>query len=207
MSALPTHEEGLALHERLLTDDPTATSDFIVAFLAPLAAFLHHQLPHLDPHLCQEAAEDALLALVKKPTSYNPLRKKLNGYLVMSARGDLNNRLRREKKHQQNRQSFHLVEVDAESGKSLQSEETPILQMIHHEEQRSQREFLERCRRQLSPEEQVCLDLLLQGKGQRAELVAALGWMHLSAAEQELQVKRIKDRVKKRLKRAGGPPL
>ena len=45
-----------------------------------------------------EAAEDAILALIRKPESYSPERQTLEVYLRMSARGDLRNLLAKERR-------------------------------------------------------------------------------------------------------------
>lgn len=84
------------LHQRLLAgDDPTAVSDCIAAHLEPLTAWLLDRNPILDPHLCEEASEEALLALVKEPAKYQSDLLELDSYLRLAASRDLLNLLRR----------------------------------------------------------------------------------------------------------------
>src|SRR5258708_39900453 len=105
MSLIPDHPpseaEAIVLYARLLAQDPTAPADIALAFLHPLASWLPIVYPDLDEHLYQTAAEDALLTLIKQPTAYRPERQTLNVYLRLSARGDLLNLQRTERRHRE----------------------------------------------------------------------------------------------------------
>ena len=57
----------------------------------------------------------------------------------------------------------------------------------------------------LSAGEAAALELLRQGERKTAPYAAVLGITDLPEAEQRQQVKRVKDKLKKRLERAGGP--
>src|SRR4051794_5298532 len=85
-----------SLHRRLVAGDATAPAELALRFLDPLIAWLRGR-NRVPQEVCVEAAEDAWLALVKSPTTYDPARgKSLEAYLRMSAQGDLANLLRRE---------------------------------------------------------------------------------------------------------------
>src|SRR5262249_32266566 len=96
-----TQPDSLQLHQRLLEHDPTAANDLIGAYLDLLVGWLGETDARVAPDLRLEAAEDALLALIRKPESYCPERQALEVYLRMSARGDLRNRLQKERRHQE----------------------------------------------------------------------------------------------------------
>src|SRR6266446_216030 len=100
---LISQEEELALYRRLLDGDVTASADLAKGFLEPLIAWLVGRNSSKVPKdLCVEAAEDAVIALVKSPASFKPARRmRLFAYLRMSAQGDLRNILRREGRERQ----------------------------------------------------------------------------------------------------------
>src|SRR6266850_1752361 len=111
-------EEARTLYERLLTDDPTAPSDLAVAYLDRLTEWLikHNRV---DPDDCATAAGEAILALIRKPKTYNPERQTLEVYLRISALGDLKNLLRSERRHSKRRADWEAVELSSEVGKYL----------------------------------------------------------------------------------------
>src|SRR5438128_2056849 len=89
----PTQQESLQLHQRLLAGDPTAPNDLAVAYLEPLVAWLGEADARAPLEVHIEAAEDALLALIRNPHSYSSDLQTLEVYLRMSARGDVRNLL------------------------------------------------------------------------------------------------------------------
>src|SRR4051794_12860022 len=101
----PSAEAGRQIHRRLLESDPTASSDLAAVFLEPLIGWLDANNPSLHPHWVVEAAEDAILSLIRDPNSYHPQESDLESYLRMSAQGDLRNLLHRESRHHAGRKS------------------------------------------------------------------------------------------------------
>jgi hypothetical protein len=55
--------------------------------------------------------------------------------------------------------------------------------------------------------ERIALEMWLEGERNTAPLAVALGLAHLSPSNQRREVKRFKDRLRKRLERAVGAPL
>jgi RNA polymerase sigma factor (sigma-70 family) len=201
--------EHRELYRRLLEGDALAPADLAEAFLDQLAGELQRFNPQQDPHLCTEAAVDAILALIKNPRSYDPARgTSLAGYLRMSARGDLQNRLRKERRHSDRRADLEAVELSPTGGKYLQDGEAdPIHILIGREELE---EMIARIPTvpaavldELTEQERVVLSLIRQGQRKTEVYARALGIDGLPVAEQRQVVKRLKDRVQKRLQRAG----
>ena len=116
---LISEEDEQALHQRLIDHDLTAFDDLARIFLDSLIAWLvDTNSADIAEELCVEAAEDALIALVKSPSSFDRARKKrLADYLRMSAQGDLRNILQREGRHR--KKCLHEVELSSVSGKYL----------------------------------------------------------------------------------------
>ena len=202
----PSPKEALKIHQRLLDpDDLPASNDLAVAFLEPLRAWLAKTHGGVDPEIRDEAAEEAILALIRNPRSYHPEQLGLEEYLRMSAQGDLRNILRKERKHHQKRVPWESVELSPEAGKYLGREDDPTLRLrIAEEVEENAGTVPESVRQGLSEAETRVLELLLQKERRTARYAEALGILHLSPEEQEREVKRVKDRLKKRLERAGG---
>lgn len=209
-SALPSPEAARALHQRLLDGDPVASSDLAVAYLDWLAAWLARTNPRDERHLCDTAAEDAILGLSKRPAAYDPERLGLEAYLRMAATRDLQNLRSRERRHSRHRADLDAVELSPDAGKYLWDEAGDPARIVERREEAMANETvlaprLAAAREGLSEAEAWALELLRQGERKTAPYAAALGITHLPLAEQRQQVKRVKDKLKKRLERAGGP--
>lgn len=201
----PTQQDALALHQRLLAQDPTAGNDLADAYLERLVVWLGGTAPSVFEDMRLEAAEDALLALIRKPESYSPALQTLEVYLRLSARGDLRNLLSKERRQNKGRVPWVRVELLPDGGKYLERNDDPALPLRLAEEKQSRLSTLpEAVRRRLSATDLSALELMLQKERRNAVYAELYGLLHLPAAEQERTVKRHKDRLKKVLKRAGG---
>lgn len=203
----PTPQEALALHQRLLAPDPTAANDLAEAYLERLVVWLGETNPNVPEDVRLEAAEDALLALIRKPESYSPQRQTLEVYLRLSARGDLRNLLRKERRHHQGRVSWEGVELLPNAGKYVGREEDPSLPLRLAEEKLNGADAIpESVRQRLSETDLHALELILRKERRLTEFAALYGLQHLPPEEQARTVKRHKDRLKKMLQRAGRKP-
>jgi hypothetical protein len=202
-----SREEELALHRRLMDRDPTAPADLATMFLDQLISWLlEHNRSSIPEEMCIEAATDAWEALVKSPASFNPdRRKRLGAYLRMSAQGDLKNILQREMRHRQNRMSLEDVELSAQGGKYLAKEDDPSLPLqIREESGKAVVQVVMPARDGLTDAEAQALDLLLQGEKKTHVFALALGIGHLPKKAKQQEVKRVKDKLKKRMQRGIG---
>lgn len=200
----PTPERALDIHARLRQGDPVASADLAAAFLVPLAALVERKNPRIDPHLCGEAAEDAILSLIKNPSSYNPERAPLEAYLRMSAQGDLRNLLQRERRHASRRVGIEAVELFATDRNPLAEDADPARAIDRAEEARTpmRLQFPDKVRASLNHEEERVLWLIGIGERSTEAFASVLGITHLPQETQRQEVKRVKDRLKRRLKRA-----
>ncbi len=203
----PTQQDALALHQRLLTHDPTAGNDLATAFLERLVVWLGETDPSVSEDIRLEAAEDAILALIRKPESYSPELQTLEVYLRMSARGDLRNLLSKERRQNKGRVPWIGVELLRDGGKYLGRNDDPALPLRLAEEQQNILSTIpDAVRGRLSETDLHALELIVQKERRHAVYAELYGLLHLPAEEQERTVKRHKDRLKKVLKRAGGKP-
>ncbi len=202
LSSADEHE----LHQRLLAGNPVAPSDLAVAYLGYLVRYLRDRNPAIDDEFCQTAAEDALMALSKRPHSYDPARKSLVGYLRMSAQGDLLNLLAGERRHRSRQAQLEAVELSRVVGKELGDDTYDPAVMVEARESvnevvRQRQAVPVGMIRGLTPGEIMALQLLTEGERRTPAFAQALGITALPLAEQRHEVKRVKDRLKKRLER------
>jgi RNA polymerase sigma-70 factor (ECF subfamily) len=196
----PAREEGLALHLHLIDQNPVAAADVCRAYLNPLVDWLAAKFADVDPDLRQTAAHDALMAYVQSPQAYDPARADLASYLRMASRWDLANLRKSEGRHQRGRVGWAVVEDGAEGG-NLSGAGNPALQLERAEESQQGRAFLEAVMADFTGEERQVLTLMLAGERKTGVFAAVIGVAGLPAVDQEREVKRVKDRIKKRLER------
>jgi hypothetical protein len=183
-------EEVLSrLNKRLVDGDPTATAEAIETLLGPLTEELTEKnSKRVDPHMLQDAAEDALLKYVKNPTMYRPSRLGLFGYLTMAAQGDLKNELAKLERRRKNEKPLKNVEVEDRRGNE-EVEDPDLgsgLEKIFDD-----------------PRDLEIARLIADKERSTVRYAAVLGLSDRPAEEQRREVKREKDRVKKRMQRDG----
>jgi hypothetical protein len=200
---LLSEEEERSLHQRLVEGDVTASADLARLFLDHLIDWLVKKNSSRVPEeFCAEAAAEALIALVKSPTSFTATcEKRLAAYLRMSAQADLRNILRREGRHYKNRIRLEDVELSTEAGKYLGVDDDPLRSLERQEESAKAATVVAPVREGLSEAESRALDLMLHGERKTAVFAEALGIGHLPISAQRTEVKRTKDKLKKRIKR------
>jgi hypothetical protein len=195
-------EDALRLYQGLRDRDPTAAADFAAAFLRPLVDWLESRNPSVDPAAWAEAAGEAIVHFLNHLTTYDPHRLGLEAYLRMAAQRDLLNVLRKEWRHQKNRTSWQkVVDLEEDEGKYLGREEDPSLP-LQIEEARQKQRPPEGVWRQMTAVERRVWEEMEQGEHRQEVFAAILGVGHLPVAEQEREVKRVKDRLKRRVQRA-----
>jgi hypothetical protein len=123
----------------------------------------------------------------------------------MSAQADLKNILRREGRHRRHH-SLEAVALSPQAGKYLGREDDPALPLqIHEESTRAASQVVELCRDDSTDREVRALDLILQGERKTSVFAEALGIGDLPEGTQRAMVKRVKDKLKKRMKRGADP--
>ena len=187
------HQSAATYLERLRQGDPVAPADFAEAVLPLLLDALQRYCPQSDDHFRIDAAHRTILDLIKKPESYQPERGlNLLAYLVMAARGDLLNLEARERRQFRKRQTQDCVELPAAEGNSLEDEAD--LSFDHP--------GVAAAIRDLSEQDRQVWELMRDGQRRTEPYAAILGIADCSIDEQRRAVKRAKDRIIKRLKRA-----
>jgi hypothetical protein len=177
------------------------------AYLEALVIWLGKTDPGAPEDIRVEAAGDAIIALIRNPESYSPERQTLEVYLRMSARGDLLHLLRKERRHTRGRKSWNSVELSPDAGKYLGRDDDPSLQIRLAEEMQSILSAIPASvRKRLSAADLRAMELMVLEERRNSVYAELFGLLDLPLDEQDREVKRRKDRLKKVLKRAGRKP-
>lgn len=192
------NEEFLqTLNERLLNDDVIAPAQFAEAALNLLLPTLERKWPKLsDESVLIEAANDAILFHIKNPQKYDPTKASVSGYLTMIADRDLKNSLAKRKRQKKREMAIDDVELLKFPGnKDYESE---ILSRTQVEE------LMPKIKEAFpDPVDQQLLELVINRVRETAEYAKVLAIENSPVEEQRREVKKAKDRIKKRLSRLG----
>lgn len=191
----PSESESARLTTTLFDGVPTSADAIVVAFLRPLVAHLCRRYPRVPLELCESAAEDAIFDVIRHPGRYKPGLLDLGGYLRMAAAGDLENLRQREARQTRGQFPLDSVVEPADRGNTSAGEpDGPSW---------SDPRLLAEIAR-LDSAERVAYELWRGGERSTAAFARALGLTHLPPDELAHEVRRVKERVKTRLKRAVG---
>lgn len=192
---VPDHE----LHRLLLNGDPTAPARIVERHLDRLIERLSARFPNV-PDLVEDAVSQALTAYVMNPQIYNPDLSPLFNFLIMAADRDLRNLLAAEKR----RLKHEVVELDADVALDEPGTEYLADERANPERLDLDQDELEARIQQVLPDprDQKMLALMVEGERHTEAFAQILGITSLPLAEQRAVVKRHKDRIKQRLRRA-----
>lgn len=200
---LLSREQEQGLRGQLCAEDVVGASFLFRVYYLPLVEWLRERNRRLDNGLLEEAAEQAITALIADPRTYNPERCDLFGYLRLAAAGDLKNLLRKEGRHHRHRKPWNVVEKAEADGNGFGEIEGPPALLQQAEEALAADEFLRTCSSGWTAEEKQVLELMRCGETTTEALARVLGIEDLPFAEQQETANRVKDRLLKRLQREG----
>lgn len=192
------------LHGRLLEGDLTAPAELAELVLEPLTTRLRAGFPYIpDPVMIDDAVVDSVLSYAERPGQFDPAKRGLLGYLQMSAEGDLKNALQARGRRQRRERSLDLVELhlDRRNRVSMASEpsSTPEEEVVS---QLAGRRLMAQARAAAeTPEDASVLELMIAGERRTDRFAEALGLAGLSPDQRRREVKRHKDRLRKRIER------
>lgn len=186
-------EIGYALHSRLLVERGLVAEQISELFLPLVKNALSRKFPRLnDPHLIQIAANDAVMAYLRRPENFDPAKSSLIAWLYLDARSNLLNLLEGQKRVERRRseieQTLFVNDGANDPERALIEGESPVIKTV--------RETITDLR------DQEMVVLLAEGERETARFAEILEIEHISAIEQAVIVKRHKDRLKAALRRA-----
>lgn len=184
------------IHRRIVQGDPTAPAELAQHALPQMQSHLKQcRFDIKDPDLIDDAAIDALMSYIKNPGSYQQHKRKLLGYLNMSAEGDLRNALAKADRRRKRERRDESVELRSLAGNKDNADD-----------QVERNDRVDSKLKSLFPDlrDQQLAELIVEGVRSTDSFAEVLGIRHLDLEEQRREVKRHKDRIKKILKRKGG---
>jgi RNA polymerase sigma-70 factor (ECF subfamily) len=200
-------ERDLQLHHALLGGSTTASGQLMEEYLPELDRRLRRRHPEVrDDTMIWDAATDALFGYVQAPEKYDPTKLSLPSYLIMAANGDLLNAIQKERRRTSRLVSLDAVADDDPGRKRFQEpgveDEIDLDRLV---DDPARRAVLRRVLAEFTdPRDRRLLWLLVEGERRTEPYAAILGITHLDIEEQRRIVKRNKDRIDKRIKRAKG---
>jgi RNA polymerase sigma-70 factor, ECF subfamily len=192
------------IHQRILQDDATAFAELCEAVLPVLVKFLQARCSEPDSHLCESTAIDCLLQYYQTPKIYNPDQISLFAYLRMAARYDLMSAVSQEQRlHQRMTNLDELAEGPHTLKDETRDSQIALDDLLQRHTDWSFAEITQALEANLDPLEKRCLWLMLEGVRENVRYVEALGLAEMDETEQRAEVKRVKDRLVKKLQRFG----
>jgi DNA-directed RNA polymerase specialized sigma24 family protein len=189
----PADDELLEAWRRLVAD-PTEFGPFAELVLDPLAAAMARQFPTTDPDEAHSAAADTLMWFGLNASRYEPGRSPLAAFLRMVARGRMINLRGAGRRHREGKIPWDAVEHDLPGRNDPADDDHPSFDSP----------ALRDATANLSDADRRVVEMMKDGERRTAAFSAVLGFTDLPPDEQEREVKRAKDRIKARLKRAVG---
>ena len=190
------------IHKRLCEGDLTAFAELAEEVMESLVEKLSRKYPNLrDPDLPTEAVADALMDYSKRPKQFDPTRRSLFGFLVMAAEGDLKNALARIARRRDKEIQLEPVEVDECGGNTIDRTSELDERIDFERILDSLNELLD------DPKDRAVVKLMMEGERATEVFAQVLELEALSEDQQRTEVKKNKDRIKKRLQRHHGDIL
>lgn len=187
-----------ALHCRLVAGDPTAPTDLAERYLGPLLAWLRRCHPREDDALLSDIATDLILDLGERPERYDADKRSLTGYLRMAANRDVLNARQSEHRRVAHLAPLARVELQPPARNSTQAGTSDPADTVADA---PDDERIRAMRTHFNDRDWAVAELQLEGERSTARYAAVLGLADRPEEEQKREVKRAKDRVKKRLQR------
>lgn len=184
-------QQSISLHNRLLDGDVTAPAELAELFLPLLTGYLSNRFRNLsNPHAIDTAVIDCVMNYLQRPEQYDSQKATLFNYLKLASRRDLINLLNQEKL------PAYSVELDdGEREYSIEKyHERPLEDNILQKHSPTW-DLISK----LLPKavDQEILFMMMDGVRETAEYAFILNINNLSRFDQEVIVKRHKDRIKK----------
>ncbi|NOJ78078.1 sigma-70 family RNA polymerase sigma factor [Myxococcus xanthus] len=189
---IPTRDEDVALHARILQRESVANVDAFAVFVDPLIAAVKYARG-CTHEMARDAAIDVLLDYLEAPERFDPQRGRLFSYLAQSAKNTVTDWQRSATRRQAREEKFGLLfELMGRSPKECLEQSAEVKRVVERIEQSD-----------LSQVDRAFLGLMLQGERSTQRFAEVLGLGALPAVDIQREVKRNRDRILKWLVRFG----
>lgn len=195
------------IHQRIVSGNPTAFSELCEQILDYLVDhLLKQEAGRNNEALCVEVATDTLLKYEQNPDKYNPSKGlSLVGYLRMDARGDLKNALDKEIRRSKKLVAFEDPDVAERIGsRNYVQEATELDEWAEELTGQTAIDLIKELEDELDDiEKRIVAAWIIDGKRDTESIAEILGITGQSIDYQRDEVKKAKDRLKKKLTRFG----
>lgn len=191
----PTDEKTLV--EMLFRRDDTVIPRILDFYGYELTAVLSRKYGR-DIIIVQDVVTDSIIQLWQNPEKYDPTKSSLKTFLARDVEYDLLNALEKEKRQ---KESAILVELEPNT-RNIETGEDPTQLVFSETVEVNVRRFLA----SIFPnalDQQLAWLIEIEQIRETSLFAEELEITHLSLQDQELEVKRTKDRIKAQLKRKG----
>lgn len=195
--------EEIELHKQIQSGDDLAFAKLCDKYLEPTIKKVRNfnwQINSLDGTLIPEVVIDSFYGYFYNPNKFNPEKQTLEKFLVIDAEGDLKNAWAKQKRYQNKNEIIKdAVELDEQFGKSetgkVKNLNTPSQILINNEASK----ILESELKKLFDDKKdiEMANLILEKERETSVYAKVLEITHLEFDEQQEEVKRNKDRIKK----------
>jgi RNA polymerase sigma-70 factor (ECF subfamily) len=194
---IPSYESGL--HLRLITRSPTAPAElfYYITNKNNIISLFQRMYPKIDKEELWDIVTDAILGIIDEPDKYKPQKGSLLSFIKMDIEGDIKNFLaKRERREKKGKITVELCEI---TGNTVERIDSPEDQLI----KRETLDQLHRTVNRIFPDDadREMADLILEGERKTEIFAKILKITDWPIEKQEREVKRHKDRIKKRMKR------
>ena len=199
--------DEIELHKLIQSGDDLAFAKLCDKYLEPTIKKVRHfnwQMHLSDSSLITEVVIDSFYGYLYNPDKFNPEKQTLEKFLVIDAEGDLKNVWAKKKRHQQKFEVIkNEVEVEEQFGNSeaekIRNLNTPSQIMIDKE---ADGILNAEVKKHFDSERDIEMaNLILARERDTSVYAGVLEITHLNFKEQQQEVKRNKDRIKKVLDR------
>ena len=200
----PSRDWQDRIHQRILHNDSTAFAELCEAALPVLVKFLQRSFSDQDGYLCESTAIDCLLKYYQKPKTYNPKQISLFAYLRMAARYDLISAIGKEQRLHQRLTSLDELPGELQEPDDVARDSQEALDdLLQRHTDWSFDEIIKALETRLDRVEKRFLRLMLEGVRNNVRYADELNLADQDEADQRAEVKRVKDRLVKKLQRFG----
>ena len=194
-------DRALALHQRLLEGDPTASAKLFEMMLTSVETYLvRRHSSALGHEALRDIAVDALMSYVLSPQKFDRSKAGLYRYLTLIAEGDVQDAVRRRRRQPEKMEP--LVEDQLPPANSL-DEAAQRLVPVNMEMRVDALTILTRYQHEIcsDPGDADVLALILKEENRTPAFARALGLDDPEGPEARQIVFQVKDKIKQRLRR------
>lgn len=182
----------LALHQRGLRGDQSAIEEIVSYFLPVLQRKLQRAFRQASSDLIADAVEDALLEYAARPQNYDPTRGvPLERFLFRASWRNLLNSIDSARRRRAREEEYAQL-----ASRGTPNSAAGIREIGVEVQSVAKKLALAANRREL-----LALRFWIEGERKTQAFVDALELWHLPPSQQQMEVKRFKDRLVKRLRR------